>query len=143
MEKKTLRQQLKTHSVAIISLFVAIAALLYTGWREETTERNRTLRTAGFEVLKNLGQLQIVVNNAYYNKDTSKGNIFLGWGYIALIGDISQLLPEPVPTQCAKLVHEWAEDVEMLQSDEKAVDSITTEIDNCRSEVLHSIKTLR
>ena len=84
-KSKTFKQQLQDNLVAIISLFVAIAALLYTAWREETTERNRTLRTAGFEVLKNLGELQIVVNQVYSHNDPIKDIPQIGWGHVALI----------------------------------------------------------
>ena len=44
--------QLRNNAVAIISLIVAITALSYTAWREERTEKNRTLRVAAFEALK-------------------------------------------------------------------------------------------
>jgi hypothetical protein len=45
MVHPTIRSQLKDNFVAIVSLIVAIMALCYTTWREEATEKNRTLRT--------------------------------------------------------------------------------------------------
>lgn len=77
--------QLKQHAIALISLAIAIIALLYTGWREERTEKNRTIRVAAFEVLKNLGELQVVVNESFYQKEGAKMDPMLGWGHVALI----------------------------------------------------------
>ncbi len=143
MDRHSLKRQLKDNMVAIISLVIAIVALLYTGWREETTEKNRTLRTAGFEVLKNLGELQIVVNYAYYQHDDAKGNPYLGWGHIALISDLAVLLPSPIPQTIAKLVKDWGELAQKINNNEEAVDLISSEIDASRHEVLQAIRYLR
>ena len=35
---KTIRQQIHSNLVALISLFVAVTALAYNTWRNETTE---------------------------------------------------------------------------------------------------------
>lgn len=143
MEKQTIRRQIKNNLVAIISLVVAITALLYTAWREETTEKNRTLRVAGFEVLKNLGELQIVVNHTYYQQDGAPGNPFVGWGHVALISDLSELLPPPVPETIEKLINLWSQDWKKIKTDEKAASRISDEIDHSRKEVLESIRYLK
>ena|ERR1700721_3150043 len=143
MQEQTLRRQLQKHSVAIISLIIAIIALCYTAWREDTTERNRTLRVAGFEVLKNLGELQFIVNDSYYGNGTMKGNPLLGWGHIALISDLSELLPKPVPQAVDELVAVWKKDVTKIATDEEAVSQVSDQIDNCRKVVLESIRYLR
>ena len=134
--------QIKNHYVAIISLIIAVIALLYTSWREENTEKNRTYRLAGYEVLKNLGELQIVVHTSYYAKE-SMGDPFIGWGYVAIISDFSQLLPEPVPKEVKKLVQVWGENWSHLKTDEHAVQTVTKEIDAARQTVLTEIKHLR
>src|SRR5260221_9920468 len=141
--RHTIKQQLKDNMVAIISLVIAIIALSYTAWREETTEKNRTFRVAGFEVLKNLGELQIVVNHAYYMRESALANPYLGWGHIALVSDLSQLLPKPVPTTVAKLVKVWGENWDKLNRDEEAVTAVSAEIDASRAEVLESIRYLK
>lgn len=135
--------QLKDHAIAIISLVIAIIALLYTSWREELTEKNRTLRLAGFEVLKNLGELQIVVNLNYYLPENMQTNPYLGWGHIALIDDLSQLLPQPVPETADKLVKTWRENWEEIKTSEAAVHAISNEIDTSRNVVLKSIQSLK
>ena len=143
MNRHSLKRQWKDNVVALISLTIAIIALLYTAWREETTEKNRTLRQAGFEVLKNLGELQIIINYAYYQHDTNFGNPYLGWGHIALISDLAVLLPNPIPQTANKLVSEWRENWQNIKDNEEAVDQLSAEIDNARSEVLEAIRYLR
>jgi hypothetical protein len=143
MEKRSFSDQLKTHAVAIISLIIAIVALLYTTWREELTEKNRTLRLAAFEVLKHLGELQIVVNYAHYESENSMGNPVLGWGHIALISDLSELLPPPIPTTASKLTTTWSESWSTIKTSEENTLLISSEIDQARSEVLTLLRQLR
>jgi hypothetical protein len=134
----TIKEQLQKDVVALISLTVAVIALLYTGWREETSEKHRNIRVAGFEVLKNLGELQVVVNETYYEK----GSAFLGWGHIALISDLSQLLPKPVPDEIKKLIDVWGQDWGQLKENESAVNQVTDRINQSREVVLKTIKRL-
>jgi hypothetical protein len=89
MKLSYLLEQVKSNLIAIISLAIALTALGYTTWREEVTEKNRTLRAAGFEVLKNLGELQLIVNYIRYDPENPQANPYLGWGYVAIIGDVS------------------------------------------------------
>jgi len=42
--------QLRNNSLSIISLVIAISALSYNTYRNELTEVNRNIRSAGFEV---------------------------------------------------------------------------------------------
>ena len=53
-------EQLSRHSLAVISLVVALSALSYNTWRNEQTEHNRNIRQAGFEMLLHIGALQRV-----------------------------------------------------------------------------------
>ncbi len=132
-------QDLKSNAVALISLVVAIAALLYTGWREERTEKNRTIRVAAFEVLKNLGELQVVVNESYYQKVDP----MVGWGHIALIGDLGQLIPAPVPETVDHLVEVWKRDWSQIKTDDESVDRMTQEIDASRQAISELLYKLR
>jgi hypothetical protein len=72
--------QLRANTVALTSLAVALTALGYNTWRNERTERNRNVRVAAFEVLKQLGELQLVVNAAFFAKDGRLGHQMAGWG---------------------------------------------------------------
>jgi hypothetical protein len=129
--------QIRKNAVALISLMVAISALTYTAWREERTEKNRTLRAAGFELLKNLGELQLIVNYRHYQPENSMGNPIVGWGHVAIISDMSQILPSPLPEKIDLLVAAWKNNWEKIKTDGESVDQISQEIDLSREAVLH------
>ncbi len=135
--------QIKRHSVAIISLIIAILALLYTAWREEVTERNRNLRVAAFEVLKNLGELQITINYIHYQPTNPMGNSFVAWGYVTLAGDLAQLLPQPVPDKVNHLIDVWKTNVSKIKEDEESLEQTSQAIDESRQAVILIIKKLR
>ena len=85
----TLRQQLRNNAVALISLVVALGSLSYNTWRNERTEYNRNVRTATFELLVKLSELERVVYLAQYDRDRSGGNPRTGWTYVLVIRDLS------------------------------------------------------
>ncbi len=60
-----LLEQIKNNLLAVISLFVAFSALGYNTWRNEQTEYNRNIRTAGFEMLLHIGELQRITYLAH------------------------------------------------------------------------------
>ena len=129
--------------ISIFSLLTIFSAFVFTAWRSEISEKNQNLRVAGIEILKNLGQLQIVVNYAYFQSDNMLGNPFLGWGYIALVSDLSQLMPDPVPKTIQKLVAVWGEEANNLKTSEEAVNRVSMQVDTSREEVLKSIRSLQ
>lgn len=140
MSKTSIRQQIHHNIIAIISLIVAIIAISYNTWRTEETEKNRNFRTADFEVLNQLGQLQLVVNNARYQKGV---NPIIGWGHVSFVSDLSQILPPPVPFEIAELVRVWGDTWQTIQTNEGSADKITQKIDAARALVLHQLKTLK
>lgn len=135
-------KQIKDNSIALLSLLIAIIALLYTTWREEITERNRSYRVASFEVLKNLGQLQIIANHARYQPESSIGNPIQGWGHVAMIGDMGELLPPPIPEKTKEVVNVWGEESQNLKTDE-GINKVSEKIDAARQSVLETIRQLR
>lgn len=143
MKSITIITQIRNHLIAIISLIIAVTALFYNAWRNEHTEKNRNTRTAAFEVLKELGELQIIVNYSHYQHDKAMGNPFLGWGHIALISDLGQLLPNPVPNHVKKLTEVWGENWEKIPTNDAATDSVTNEIDQSRKSVLDVLRQLK
>lgn len=138
----TFEKQMAQHSVAIISLAIALIALFYTAWRNETTERNYNIRAASFEVLVNLGQLQIIVNHMHYDPENPLANPVLGWGHIALISDLSELLPEPVPSAARKLAEKWGKDWNKLKDNEDLTRDVSQAIDETRASILKILKDL-
>lgn len=140
---QTIRQQLQANAVALISLVVALGSLGYNTWRNELTEENRSVRLAAFEVLKNLGELQVIVNFAFFAKNDQLGHPMAGWGRVALISDLSMVLPEPAPERAEKLRQVWQADWQQIEDDEPSVDRITAEIDQSREAIREIVRQLR
>lgn len=144
MPRISVKRQIHNNMVAIISLVVAITAISYTTWRSEKTERNRNVRPAAFEVLNQLGQLQLVVNSVRY-RDDNQGvvNPIIGWGHVSFVSDLSQILPPPIPVKIAELVHIWGDTWETIRTNEADADKITHQIDSSRALVLKQLKHLQ
>ena len=138
------REQLRNNAVALVSLVVALGSLGYNTWRNERTEHNRNIRTAGFEILTKLAELERVVFLAQYDRDAQGGNPRTGWTYVLVIRDLSELVPEDVPGQAANLRKVWGENWEGLgRDDEAAVDRIDNAITKLRETTLRMLRSLR
>jgi hypothetical protein len=139
---ETIRRQLRANAVALISLAVALGSLAYNTWRNERTEENRSVRLAAFEVLKNLGELQVIVNFAFFSGNEQLGNPMAGWGRVALISDLSQVLPAPAPERAQELIRVWQTDWQRIADDKPSVDRITAEIDQSREALREIVRRL-
>ena len=140
----SLRQQLRDNAVALISLIVALGSLAYNTWRNERTEHNRNIRTAAFELLTKLAELERVVFLAQYDRDVAGGNPRTGWTYVLVIRDLSAVVPAPVPAQAAQLQKVWSGDWEGLgKDDEAAVNRIDDAVAKLRDATLGTLRSLR
>jgi hypothetical protein len=140
----TIRQQLRNNLVALISLVVALGGLGYNTWRNERTEHNRNVRTATFELLTKLAELERVVYLAQYDHDTAGGNPRTGWSYVLVIHDLAAVVPAPVPAKAAQLQKVWGESWEGLGTeDEVSVNRIDDAIASLREASLAMLKALR
>jgi hypothetical protein len=135
--------QLRANAVALISLTVALTALGYNTWRNEQTEENRNIRMAAFEVLTHLGELQLVVNASFFLKDGNLGHPSAGWGRVALITDLSQVLPAPAPQRAEELHRVWQANWQGIADNEDSVERITAEIDRSRETIREILRKLR
>ena len=140
----TLRQQLRSNIVALISLVVALGSLGYNTWRNERTEYNRNIRTATFQLLGTLSELERVVYLAQYDRDAGGGNARTGWTYVLLIRDLSSVVPPPVPAKALQLQQVWGENWEGLgRDDEQSVNRIDGAIGGLREAALATVRSLR
>ena len=138
------RQQLRDNAVALISLIVALGSLAYNTWRNERTEHNRNVRTAAFELLTKLAELERVVFLAQYDRDVAGGSPRTGWTYVLVIRDLSAVVPAPVPAQAAQLQIVWRDNWEGLgKDDEAAVNHIDDAIGKVRDATLGTLRSLR
>jgi hypothetical protein len=140
----TIRAQLRNNAVALISLAVAIGSLGYNTWRNERTEHNRNVRTATFELLTRLAELERVVYLAQYDRDTAGGNPRTGWTYVLVIHDLAAVVPAPVPAKATQLQKVWSENWEGLgREDESSVNRIDDAIGSLREASLAMLQALR
>ncbi|MGB5965868.1 MAG: hypothetical protein WBF77_10580 [Sulfurimonadaceae bacterium] len=63
---KTIRNYL---TVPVMMLLIAAVTLIYTGYRAQLNQENQTARSAGFEVLKALNELQMIADAHRYTPD--------------------------------------------------------------------------
>jgi hypothetical protein len=116
----TIRQQLRNNAVALISLTVAIVALGYNTWRNETTEEQRNVRHAAFRVLESLGELQEIVDARYYYLPFEPGAAdegetrIRGYGTMVMVRDLTGLMPPPADASGAALHALWLEEFSQL-----------------------------
>jgi hypothetical protein len=135
--------QVRTHAVALISLAIAVSTLGYTTWRNERTEENRNIRVAAFEVLKNLGELQFLVNRIHYADRADRSEPLRAWGHVALVTDLATILPEPVPPAAERLRAVWSAEWQAVATEEAATERVSAAIDAAREAVLTVLRRLR
>jgi len=120
------REQIRSNSLALISLAVAFIALGYNTWRNETTKSHRNVREASFRVLESLGALQEVADHRYYyfpfeDNEGREGELRLrGFGRVAMVRDLMNLMPEPAPAASDNLFQLWNEHFNALAELNKA-----------------------
>ncbi len=133
---------MRQHSVALISLAIALSSLAYNTWRNEQTEANRNVRTAGIELLLKLGELDRVVFFSHYDKDAIRGNPRSGWAYVLTITDLAAMMSEPPVSSSADLFRLWDENWFGLGKNDGAADLISAGIDQLRNDVLAVLAAL-
>lgn len=132
-------QQLVKHSVAVVSLITAIAGLTYNSWQANQNEINQNMRIAAFEVLKNLGELQTVVNYAHFSEDNSKGNPIEGWKHVTMVRDLSHLLKPKAKKESQVLYDAWKKDWERIDDNQQSEKKMSQQIAKTREAVLSTI----
>jgi len=137
-----LKNQIGRHSVALISLAVALSSLAYNTWRNEQTEENRNVRAAGIELLLKLGELDRVVFYSHYDNDETRGNPNSGWAYALTIRDLGALMNEPAKSSSVELIGIWQRHWSGVGSDDLAASSISEGIDQTRTDVLAVLAAL-
>ena len=133
MKLKNLKERLKMYYV--MSLFSVLFALLgfsYNAWRMEVSEENNNIRTAAFEVLSHLGELEHIILSAHYDNDLMQGNPRKGWVKVGLVADLSALITPEVADKAIKLKAQWADSWHLLTADEMVVTELVTSIDETR-----------
>lgn len=140
--KQDFVKQIQVNLVAIISLLTALGGLSYNNWRNYQNELNQNMRIAAFEVLRDLGALQSIVNFAHYEQDKTRGSTVEGWGHVVLIRDVSQLLTTEAGTDGRRLYDAWDHHWQGLGKADESEAVISEEIARTRATVLATIAQL-
>jgi len=136
--------QFRQHSLAIVSLFVALSALGYNTWRNEQTEQNRNIRQAGFEMLMQIAELQRITYLAHFESETQTSTPRRGSVEVLVLRDLAKLIPDPaLKMRVETLFDVWTENWEKLGNDDDvAVATIDRAINELRQDVLKALEKL-
>ena len=137
-----LLMQLQNNLLAVISLVIALSALAYNTYRNELTEANRNTRSAGFVMLQELSQLQLITDYAHYEQDAGKGNPIAGWGRLLYIRDMSYLVSGEVAAGAELLTKVWGREWNTLREEETSNQRVTEAINAVRDQVRYTIESL-
>lgn len=137
-------KQIRNYQVAVIaSLLFALLGFSYNVWRMEITEENANTRTACFELLLVLSELEQLVYSAHYDKNTLEGSPRKGWVKVGLTEDLSVLTTKAVKDSALKLKEVWSTHWQSIESDEQSVQAIVFSIDNARTEIKMLLQDLK
>ncbi len=95
---------------------MALSSLRYNTWRNEHTEHNRNIRSAGFELLLKPGELQQLVFLPHYDRDSEHGNPRRGWAYVVTVHALGRNMPTRVAASAESLLLSWQQNREELGS---------------------------
>ncbi|MCP5230526.1 MAG: hypothetical protein H6926_05775 [Chromatiales bacterium] len=141
----SLSEQIRRNAVALISLLVAVSSLSYNTWRNERSEVNRNQRTAAFELLLKLNELQQLVFHSHYGNTVAMendGNPRTGWALVLTIQDLSKVCPGPLQRRADQLNTVWAENWEGLGETQSNADAILDAISDARGTSIEVINAL-
>ena len=142
MDKKAL-QQLKNYQITVIfSVLFALVGFSYNVWRMEASEHNSNVRTASFEILLKLAELEQLVYSARYDND-KLASPRKGWVLVGLIHDLSSLTDDAVLAQAGKLKSVWADHWSQMASSQQSTDSIVAAIDVTRTAITRLLASLK
>jgi len=136
-------KQIRSYQVAVIaSLLFALLGFSYNVWRMEVTEQNANTRTACFELLLVLSELEQLVYSAHYDKNTLEGSPRKGWVKVGLTVDLSVLTTKKVKHSALKLKEVWSSHWESIDNDEQSVQAIVFSIESLRFEIKMLLQNL-
>lgn len=144
---KSFAEQLRRHSVALISLVVAITGLAYNTWRNEQSEENRTVREAAIAALMHVGEFEKRVNLARWGMQNGrKDNLIDAWSYVQTLNDLKALMPAKAETGIQRLHETWKLQSNSLQKSgtegDKASKAITDDISSVRLQLISVLESL-
>ena len=126
----------------IFSVILSLSGFSYNVWRLESTETNNTIRTASFEMLKELSSLEQLIYSLHYDKDKLEGSPRKGWVRVGLINDLSPLVGENVMLKSSQLRSVWANNWNNVENSMNSTDNVINAIEATRKEIKTKLTTL-
>lgn len=124
-------------------MVVAVIGFSYNAWRMELTEDNNNIRTASFEVLTVLSELEQIIYAAHYDKDMQEGNPRKAWVKVGLIVDLSGLISQQVEKEADNLKELWASNWQSVKDNEVTTQKLIDQIDKVRISIKMDLKNLQ
>lgn len=129
--------------LALFSLAVALFGLGYNTYRNETTERQRNVREAGFYLLQEASELQQLADTRFFGRDLSAHNRIAIWSRINTARDIAGLVSASAETRAASLHQTWTLQESAFESgDSDAERRMAAAIQALRQEVIETLNRL-
>ncbi len=127
----------------VFSVLLSLSGFSYNVWRLESTETNNTIRTASFEILLELSQLEQLVYSLHYDKDDMEGSPRKGWVKVGLVNDLSPLAGENIAEKSENLRKIWSRNWHAIEDSNIATDQVIEAIEDVRKEINKTITSLK
>lgn len=128
---------------ALFSLIFAILGFSYNAWRMEVTEDNSNIRTASFEVLKELATLEQIIYALHYDKNNIEGSPRKGWVSVGLINELSVLINNDVHTKAQALKTVWKDNWSTIEDSNQSTELTVDAIEEVREEITSTLSMLK
>ena len=128
--------------MSVFSVLFALMGFSYNAWRMEVSEENNNVRTAAFEVLEHLGELEHIILSAHYDNDLIEGNPRKGWVKVGLVVDLSALIAPDVAEKAVILKTAWADSWHLMRAEEAVVTELVNKIDDTRMSIKIVLKDM-
>lgn len=127
---------------AVFSMLFALVGFSYNVWRMEITEYNNNVRSASFELLLQLSDLESIIYAAHYDQDIIQGSPRKGWIKVNLIADLSVVTEPEIQSAAEALKSNWQLNWENVASDENSAMQVVEKIDDTRLKVRQLLVSL-
>ncbi len=129
-------------ATAIFSVVFALLGFSYNVCRMEISEQNSNIRTASFEILKELAALEQLVYTAHYDGDKKEGSPRKGWVKVGLIGELSSIVGPEVNRRAMDLHQTWSDHWETMPDNTDSAEAIVASIESTRMEIRKALIAL-
>ena len=135
MNEITQKKLVLYQMTAVFSVIFALAGFSYNVWRMEISEKNSNIRTACFEILMELAELEQLIYTAVYDRDIKEGSPRKGWVKVGLINDLSTTVSADVQNKGEALRATWADNWNTMLTDTSAAEKIVRAIEDMRKDI--------